>query len=79
MNRPYQELIPSKLYVWFVDLEASNGQYRYDPFFWDSLKMADYTVRINGVETAKATCDDSFIESYLESWGGCYVRTVRSL
>ena len=67
VTRPYQELIPSKLYVWFVDLEASNGQYRYDPFFWDSLKMADYTVRINGVETAKATCDDCFIEPYLES------------
>ena len=67
-TRPFQELIPAQIYVWFVDLEASNGTYHLDPYFWHTLDIVNYTVRVNGVEIAGASCADSFIQPYLESF-----------
>ena len=68
-SRPFQELIPAQIYVWFVDLEASNGTYHLDPYYWGTLNITNYTVRINGVEIAAASsCEDSFIQPYLDSF-----------
>ena len=68
-SRPFQELIPAQIYVWFVDLEASNGAYHLDPYYWGTLNITNYTVRINGVEIAGASsCEDSFIQPYLDSF-----------
>ena len=67
-TRPFQALIPAQIYVWFVDLEASNGAYHLDPFYWSTLNMTDYTVRINGVQVAGASsCGESLVEPYLDS------------
>ena len=67
-TRPFQALIPAQIYVWFVDLEASNGAYHLDPFYWGTLKITDYTVRINGVQIAGASsCGDSLVQPYLDS------------
>ena len=67
-TRPFQALIPAQIYVWFVDLEASNGAYHLDPFYWSTLNITDYTVRINGVQIAGASsCGDSLVVPYLDS------------
>ena len=68
VNRPFQELIPHNLYVFFVDQEADAGRYELCPYYWGSYKLAYYSLKINGVQLSGGETDRKlYINEYIQS------------
>ena len=65
INRPYQQLVPNYIYCWFTDLQADNGAYDLDPFFWDDLGLDSYTVMLDGREIFSEIVNGNYVDSYL--------------
>ena len=67
-TRPFQNLIPNKLYIFLVDRDSAVGgdQQRY-PFYYDHCGLKHYSVKINGFQIAGGPTDSDYKSEYLNS------------
>ena len=67
ITRPFQDLIPNKMYIVFVDREGAQGVQGRLPYYYNHCNLNHYSVRINGIQIAGGTTDENYITQYLES------------
>ena len=67
-TRPFQDLIPNKLYIYMVDREAAMGHLERDPYYYTHFRLNHYSVKINGIQVAGGPVDNEcLIKEYVES------------
>ena len=66
-TRPFQNLIPNKLYIFLVDRDAAMGHQQRYPFYYDHCKLMHYSVKVNGFQIAGGQVDTDYRSEYLDS------------
>ena len=67
ISRPYQSIIPNKIYLFMVDQRAAHGSYYHHPFFYGDFGLQSYSVKIDGLEIAGHTVSNDLVETYVNS------------
>ena len=67
ISRPFQAVIPNKLYIFMVTQSAARGSYHRHPFFYAPNNLLSYSVKLDGLEIAGHETSDGFVQTYVES------------
>ena len=67
ITRPFQDLIPNKIYIFLVDREAASGSYIRPPFFYHHFDLMHYSVKVNGIEIQGGDISTKHLETYIDS------------
>ena len=67
ISRPYQSIIPNKIYLFMVDQRAARGSYYHDPYFYGDFGLQNYSVKIDGLEIAGHAVSTDLVETYIDS------------
>ena len=65
--RPFQSVIPNKLYIFFVEQESVAGLYHKDPFYFESDIIDTIQASIDGVDIFTSDCSQSNVEVFSKS------------
>ena len=67
ISRPFQAVIPNKLYIFMVTQSGARGSYYRHPFFYGPNNLLSYSVKLDGLEIAGHETSDGFVQTYVES------------
>ena len=67
ISRPFQGVIPNKLYIFMVNQTAARGSYIRHPFFYGTNNLQSYSVKLDGLEIAGHETSEGFVQTYVES------------
>ena len=67
ISRPFQSVVPNKLYIFMVKQTGARGSYTRHPFFYGSNGLQSYSVKLDGLEIAGHETSNGFVQTYVES------------
>ena len=67
ISRPFQAVVPNKLYIFMVKQTGARGSYHRHPFFYGTNNLQSYSVKLDGLEIAGHETSAGFVQSYCES------------
>ena len=65
--RPFQAVIPNKLYIFMVKQAGARGTYHRHPFFYGDNNLQSYSVKIDGLEISGHETGEGLVQTYVES------------
>ena len=67
ISRPFQAVVPNKLYIFMVNQSGARGSYHRHPFFYGTNNLLSYSVKLDGLEIAGHETSEGFVQTYVES------------
>ena len=67
ISRPFQSVVPNKLYVFMVKQTGARGSYHQHPFFYGPNNLQSYSVKLDGLEISGHETTAGFVQTYFES------------
>ena len=67
ISRPFQAIVPNKIYMFMIEQSGARGTYNKHPFNYGHNNLQSYSIKLNGLEIAGHETDDGLVETYLES------------
>ena len=67
ISRPFQGIIPNKLYIFMVKQSSVRGSYTQHPFFYGPNNLKSYSVKLDGLEIAGHETSVGYVQTYVES------------
>ena len=67
ISRPFQGVIPNKLYIFMVKQSGARGSYTQHPFYYGTNNLQSYSVKLDGSEIAGHETSEGFVQTYIES------------
>ena len=67
ISRPFQAVVPNKLYIFMVNQSGARGAYHRHPFFYGSNTLQSYSVKLDGLEIAGHETSEGLVQTYVES------------
>ena len=67
ISRPFQSVVPNKLYIFMVNQAGARGSYSRHPFFYGTNNLQSYSIKLDGLEIAGHEISTGFVQTYVES------------
>ena len=69
ISRPFTNRVPHKFHIFMVDQTAESGSYKKDPYYYNSNKLSNYRVMLNGEVISDIDCsvDEGYVNVYHDS------------
>ena len=69
ITRPFNNRIPSKFHIFMIDQTADSGTYNKDPYYYNSNKISNYRIMLNGEVISDMDCssNDGYVNVYHDS------------
>ena len=67
ITRPFQAIIPNKLYIFMVNQAGARGSYHRHPFYYGSNGLQSYSVKVDGLEISGHDTGEGLVQTYVES------------
>ena len=67
ITRPFQAVIPNKLYIFMVNQAGARGSYHRHPFFYGHNNLQSYSIKLDGLEISGHETGEGLVQTYVES------------
>ena len=69
ISRPFNNRIPHKFHIFMIDQTADSGTYNKDPYYYNSNKISNYRIMLNGEVISDMDCssNEGYVNVYHDS------------
>ena len=67
ITRPFQAIIPNKLYIFMVNQAGARGSYHRHPYWYGDNTLQSYSVKVDGLEISGHEMGEGLVQTYVES------------